>query len=127
MSNSSSSRWMPTAGGVLNIVTGVLGLIGGKACAIICAVLQSNKSNIDIEDPEAFTFMIAILWIACAITFIPSIISIIGGVFAIQRKKWGWALAGSICAILCSTITGVLALIFIVMGKKEFSAQENDI
>jgi len=118
---------MSTAGGVLNIVTGVLGLISEIAYAIIAALLQANHSVFYIEDPEIIPIVIAILWIACISTFIPSIVSIVGGVFAIQRKSWGWALAGSICAILCSTITGVLALIFIIMGKEEFYAQENDI
>ncbi|MCL1885408.1 MAG: DUF4064 domain-containing protein [Dehalococcoidia bacterium] len=128
MANSNSSTWMPTAGGVLNIVTGVLGIVGSLTLGILAIVFQSLQNNPDFypDDPEVVPVLIAVFWVCCVFVLIPSIISIVGGVFAIQRKKWGWALAGSICAVLCSTITGVLALIFIIMGKKEFSKQIND-
>lgn len=125
MSNSSSSRWMPTAGGVLNIVTGVLNLIGGLALGILAAVFRSLQDNptFQVDDPDVLPVLIAVFWIVGVVLLILGIISIIGGVFAIQRKKWGWALAGSICSILCSTILGVLSLVFVIMGKKEFSRQ----
>jgi hypothetical protein len=45
---------------------------------------------------------------------------IIAGIYALQRKKWGLALAGSIVAIFGSSIMGVLATIFIALSKDEF-------
>jgi hypothetical protein len=49
------------------------------------------------------------------------IVAIIGGIYAIQRKLWGMALAGAICAIIGpSALLGILAIIFIAIGKPEF-------
>jgi hypothetical protein len=45
---------------------------------------------------------------------------IIGGVLALQRMKWGWALTGSIIAILGAFPLGVASTIFVVMAKDEF-------
>ena len=49
------------------------------------------------------------------------IIAIVGGSCALRRRVWGLALAGSICAFLGpATILGILAIIFVSMGKGEF-------
>ncbi len=58
--------------------------------------------------------------IAAVFLLIVGILPIIGGIYALQRKKWGLALAGSIVAILGSSILGILATIFMVMAKDEF-------
>jgi hypothetical protein len=46
---------------------------------------------------------------------------IIGGIFALQRRRWGWALAGSIVAILGTLPLGVASTIFVAMSRDEFS------
>ena len=47
---------------------------------------------------------------------------IVGGIFALRRRVWGLALAGAICAFLVPAgfILGILAIIFVAMGKREF-------
>ncbi|MBA7715374.1 hypothetical protein ES703_124415 [subsurface metagenome] len=87
--------WKPTVAGVLDIVGGVIGiLIGGVVLA----------DDIGIGIPM------------CVV----AIFAIIGGIFAIRRRIWGLALAGSICALLTTGILGTLAIIFVAMGKGEF-------
>ena len=52
------------------------------------------------------------------------VVSVIGGVFAIQRRVWGLALTGAILALFpppISLILGILAIVFVSMGKKEFA------
>jgi hypothetical protein len=49
-----------------------------------------------------------------------NVIALIGGIYALQRKKWGLVLAGSIAAIFSSTILGILATIFTAVSKDEF-------
>jgi len=44
----------------------------------------------------------------------------VGGVFALRRRFWGLALAGSICALSGATVLGILAIVFVVMGRSEF-------
>ena len=48
------------------------------------------------------------------------VLAIVGGIFALKNKVWGLALAGSIGAVLTGRLLGVLALIFIVLGRKDF-------
>jgi len=61
-----------------------------------------------------------ILVIATVFLLIVGIMPIIGGIYALQRKNWGLALAGSIVAIFGSSVMGILATIFVAMAKNEF-------
>ena len=47
-------------------------------------------------------------------------VAVVGGIYALKRRLWGFALAGTILATICCTPLGVLAIIFVSMGKKEF-------
>jgi len=48
-------------------------------------------------------------------------IDIVGGIYALRRRIWGLALAGSICALLGPwALLGILAIIFVSLGKGEF-------
>jgi len=112
---------MPTAGGVLNITSGGIRLLNSL---VVCAVIIVYRIDFSFFDFKGeFGLLVAILTIylaSGAVTFILGIISIVGGVYSLKRKRWGWALAGSICSTLPFTITGVPALVFVIMGKKEF-------
>ena len=48
------------------------------------------------------------------------VLAIVGGIFAIQRRKWGLALAGSIGASLVPILIGILAVILLIISKDEF-------
>jgi hypothetical protein len=48
------------------------------------------------------------------------IIALIGGIVTLRRKAWGFALTGAICALFPMVPLGILAIIFVSMGKKEF-------
>ena len=101
--------WKPTTAGILSIVAGALSLIMGIVFAAIGDVAG------------AFAGM----WGLGAITGGPAIalgiVSIIGGIFAMRRRIWGLALAGAICAILPTFVIGILAIIFVSLGKREFA------
>jgi hypothetical protein len=47
-------------------------------------------------------------------------IAIVGGIYALRRTSWGLALAGSICALPAGLLLGILAIVFVIMGKDEF-------
>jgi len=49
------------------------------------------------------------------------VIALIGGIFALRRKAWGFALAGAILALFPIIPLGVLSIIFVSMAKKEFA------
>jgi hypothetical protein len=114
---------MPTVSGVLNIISGVLGIIVCLYIFIVAIFLKNadiDTTVASVDFIELWRTMGDIFLVTGIILVIPCIISIIGGVFAIKHNRWGWALAGSICSAIVSNILGIIALIFIVMSKKEF-------
>jgi len=44
----------------------------------------------------------------------------------VKRRCWGLALAGAICALLIppQLILGILAIIFVILGKDEFEQKQ---
>ncbi|MFC2004598.1 hypothetical protein ACFLUY_00050 [Chloroflexota bacterium] len=40
--------------------------------------------------------------------------------YALKRKKWGWALAGSIVAIIAILPFGIASTILVAIAKEEF-------
>ena len=57
--------------------------------------------------------------------YIPLIIAMIGGIMALKRVHYGWALAGAICSLLFP-LCGIPAIILLVKRKAEFSNVERD-
>lgn len=60
-----------------------------------------------------------------ALLYIPLIIAMIGGIMALKRVHYGWALAGAICSLLFP-LCGIPAIILLVKRKGEFSNVEMD-
>ena len=110
--------WMPVVAGILDIVSGSLGLCMGLFM-IFAKYFYSTVPRIPGWGmypliPEAFFPGMGIALILIGV------LAIIGGVYALKIKNWGMALAGSICACLSGRFLGILALIFTVLAKKEF-------
>jgi hypothetical protein len=63
-----------------------------------------------------------VLFVMC--TGVLGIVAIIGGISAIRRKWFALSLAGAIGA-LPSVILGILAIIFVALGKREFGAERS--
>jgi len=104
--------WKPTTAGILDIISGVLGLIGAISYFIAIGVVGSQ--------PDVPGFVLGILWGLAFPSIIIGILALVGGIYSVQRKKWGWALAGSIAAILAFLPLGILATIFAAMSRDEF-------
>jgi hypothetical protein len=99
--------WKPTVGGILAIVAGALQAIFG----IVIAAVGSIGWFFGVGWFSAFGAPLIIL----------GIIAIIGGIYALKRRIWGLALAGSICALIGPWfVLGILAIIFVILGKGEF-------
>ena len=101
--------WRPTTAGILSIVAGVLNLIVG----ILLATL--------LETVGFFTGFWGMGAIGAPLIVL-GIVSIVGGIFALQRRTWGLALAGAICALFPPPVIalGILSIIFIALSKQEF-------
>jgi hypothetical protein len=99
--------WKPTVGGILAIIAGALQVILGLIVVIFGSI---------------FTFwMMGLFGAFGAPLIVFGIVAIIGGIYSLRREVWGLALAGSICALIGPWfILGVLAIIFVSLGKGEF-------
>jgi len=89
--------WKPTAAGILCIIAGAIGVIPGIALAVFFAFYGMGWFGAIIGAP-------LIIW---------GIVAIVGGIYALRRRRWGLALAGSICTLIgCVIFMIVGAIVF---------------
>jgi len=94
--------WKPTTAGTLCITAGIIGVVPAIAVAVFFASMG-----------------IGLLGIIGAPAIIFGIVAIIGGIYALKRRIWKLALAGSIC-----TLFG--CVIFVIFGAIVFLAAYSD-
>jgi len=107
----------PINAGILSIITGALELIWA-ACAYIGFGVVSGALNI----PTGYIppFVPGLVLGTATVATVIGILALVGGIYALQRKSWGLALAGSIAAILAFFPLGIPALVFTAQSKDEF-------
>jgi len=134
--------WRPTTAGILTIIAGATGIGRGGfllALAGLIGRLGGFKGELSdlirqwagafipgtIDIPSIIGRVINIsstaLIVIGAVSLVFGIIALVGGIQAIRRRAWGLALAGSILALPSSFILGLLSIIFVSTGKKEFA------
>jgi hypothetical protein len=108
--------WKPTSAGILSIVAGAIGLLLGIWLAVELGLVAGSIAGAIPGFPVELLPLIGVPGI------ILGIVAIVGGIYALRRRVWGLALAGAICAFLAPAgfILGILAIIFVAMGKGEF-------
>jgi len=154
-SNGNSKSGLLTAGGILSIVGGISQIV----CSGLMIVNFFFYSSSDFvvhwrliyalflpglpdawreyvlqyalygSGPVMFPIFFPIQWaIIGGCLGVLGIVAVVGGVSVIRRKSLGLSLVGTICA-LPSVFVGILAVIFVSLGKREFGAErkENDI
>jgi len=111
--------WKPTAAGILTLITGFLALLLWILVAVGLGIAGTLIDMIPGFPGASFLALMAVPGI------ILSIVAIVGGIYALRRSVWGLALAGAICAFfplpLLGWILAILAIIFVSLGKREFS------
>jgi hypothetical protein len=114
-------RWKTTTAGILTVVAGAVGVSEW----VWVAVLEVRGYGwAAVGD---FLGLGAILPTVAAVALIIRIVAIVGGVFALKRKRWRLALAGSICAIFSCVFLvflnvplAIAAIVLVVLGRREF-------
>jgi hypothetical protein len=100
----------PVVAGIFSIVIGGGALLGLSIVGILALVVGS--------------IALPVVGLVLAIIGIPVLavpaLALIGGVYAVQRRSWGWALAGSIAAALMSNVLGVASIVLVAVSKNEF-------
>ena len=104
---------MPVVAGSLALASAgfkllvVLGLMIASIVAIIPASIVGVSP------------LVILLIIIIPLAILP-VLALVGGIYAIQRKKWGLALAGSIAAFLPFSLLGIASVVLIALSKNEF-------
>lgn len=116
--------WMPVVAGVLEIVAGVCAFIG-TAAVIFAVALINYLPEVQEEDVpvELLTGFLVCIGIGLAIL---GLVGVIGGIFAVRRRGFGWAMAGSIAALFTATPLGVIALILVLVAEREFGGRGHE-
>ena len=104
----------PVAAGILSIVAGGGNILGALVLGIGGLIFGSLSG---------YFFPVFLGLFLAFPMLIVGVLSIIGGIFAIQRRRWGWALAGSIATLVTSSLLGLAAIILLAISKDEFQTQ----
>jgi hypothetical protein len=109
------------------IAAGILAIVAGAVCAsqwVIIAVLEVRA----LGWFPVTGHLGGIVAAAFAIAMTTAIVAIVGGIFALKRKRWRLVLAGSICAIfsiifvplLLNVPLAIAAIVLVTLGRDEF-------
>jgi len=120
-------RTQRTTAGILTLISAGLGIFGIIGCVfymLIMPVLFNSpeyytgmtQAEIDLVLP-VMNAMLSVMIIGILVFMT---LAVIGGIFALKRKNWGWALTGAIAATLLFFPCGLVAIIMIATAKPDF-------
>lgn len=116
--------WMPSVGGALIIVAGILAIAMG---AMYMSLDASDFEDLGITLPEEFTAedLAGIMTICGVVLFVFAIIAVVGGLFGIRRRHFGFAIAGGIFGLLgigffLGSVLALVGLILVAISRNEF-------
>jgi hypothetical protein len=112
--------WKTRTAGILAIVAGALGVTEWVAIVVLEILALGWLPMGDLLGLGGI--------VAVAIEITTGIVAIVGGIFALKRKGWRLALAGSICVMFCfifipvflNVPLAIAAIVLVVLGKGEF-------
>ncbi|HEY56187.1 MAG TPA: hypothetical protein G4N90_01970 [Dehalococcoidia bacterium] len=100
--------WKGTTAGILTLIGGICGIAVGGILATVGTAFLMGIPGLEL-----------MAGIGVGIIAI-GVIALIAGIFTLRRRSWGFALAGAILALFPIIPLGILAIIFVAMGKSEF-------
>ena len=113
-------------GGILTIIAGAFGVLGSFWVVFAILMMRFMFSMPDFYygapfPAEFFTIMTVFysIWGICLA--LVGALGVVGGVFALKKRRWGLALAGAIAGGIAFLPCGIPAIIFVTMAKPEFS------
>ncbi len=130
--------WKPKAAGVLSIISGAIEIILGALVLFFGSILSSLGGGwenwlgdwggtFDLGPmpvmPDIGGMISAVATVIGIVLVVIGVIAVVGGVHSIKRRRWGLALAGAILSfpfLPLGGILGLLAIIFVSLGRKEF-------
>jgi hypothetical protein len=105
----------PIIAGIINITAGCIKLLGAVYLFLFVANIIELTWFSDFFDGFSFT-----IWVSIMLLILFGVLAIAGGVSNIKRKRWAWALTGSIVSIFPCVILGITTTILTTLSKNEF-------
>ncbi|MEE4271642.1 MAG: hypothetical protein V2I67_08210 [Thermoanaerobaculales bacterium] len=112
-----------TVAGILDITSGIFGFVGG--IPLLALALGGSILLGTIPEPEAnaVAFLPMVIFLPLALLcLLAGIVAIMGGMAALNRRRWGLSVAGSIAAVFSFLPLGIIAVIFTILAEPEFRA-----
>jgi hypothetical protein len=113
-------------GGILSIVSGAFGILYMLLIIFVLIMLYYMSTNTRFSrgysdlPPEFMNIMYVVYGAMGIFMALLGVLAIIGGIYSLKRKYWGWALAGAIASSITFFPCGIAALIFIAKGQADF-------
>jgi hypothetical protein len=117
-----------TLGGVLSIVSGTIGILSALVIILMVflfgflANMADNGENFSQSDSNIFTIFLVVYGVIGLVYIALGVLGVVGGIFSLQKKHWGVALAGAIAGSITMFPCGIAATVFVAMAKPEFAA-----
>jgi hypothetical protein len=113
--------WAPSVAGMLNILAGAVGIMGGIIAIIMFNMMFSAAGSVGTasQHPAYYTGILVIFIVLGLI----DVVAITGGVMAVRRRAWGFAMIGAVCSILSiwGWLLGIAAIVLLVRSRQEFN------
>ncbi len=104
----------PINGGILTLLSAAMAIFG----ALNYAIGFFDQPGIGKGDIPPF--VPSIIFGVPMMSIVIGVLAVAGGIFAIFRKKWKWALTGAIAAALSLLPLGIVAIVLITSSRDEF-------
>jgi len=112
-----------TVAGILDITAGIFGFVGGIPLLVLALGGAAVLGMVPEPEANRLAFLPMALFLPLALLgFVSGFIAIIGGIAALNRRRWGLSVAGAIAAIFGFFPVGIAAVIFTILAEPEFRA-----
>jgi len=104
----------PVWGGILTLLSAAMAIFG----ALNYAIGFFDQPGIGKGDIPPF--VPSIIFGVPMMSIVIGVLALAGGIFAMRRKRWKWALTGAIAAALSLLPLGIAAIVLITISRDEF-------
>ena len=104
----------PINGGILTLLSGAMAIFGAMNYAV------GFFDSPGIGKGDIPPFVPSIIFGVPLMSIVIGIVAVIGGILAMRRKRWKWALTGAIAGALSLLPLGIPAVILIAISRDEF-------
>ncbi|MGD8440135.1 MAG: hypothetical protein PVG53_06345 [Holophagae bacterium] len=112
-----------TVAGILDIVAGVFGCVGAVPLLVFGLGGTAVLSAVPDADANRVAFLPLALFVPLAVLgLLTGLVAVVGGVSALNRRRWGLAVAGAVAAVFGFFPVGIAAVIFTILAEPEFRA-----